>query len=242
MLLHAHCALPSRVLSDVKVNVLQRSTRSTAHPAQQHFRLKSLMCLPVMNADECCVHVQGINIAPQGVSIAPTGLNVGPQGASIGPTLIAIGPYDTTVAPQVRAYLHIQHCLPMPGPASACYATMILSAAALLVWAVHLFKLLILVVTTLQVMCVAPAAVCCALQHVQLTCNGAESMRCHAGSEHCACADQHQPGQDRDQPYRPPEGWRLTREGRCARPAQPAGGSPNFPGMNTGRMLSYEVF
>ena len=51
--------------------------------------------------------MQGINIAPQGVSIAPTGLNVAPQGASIGPTLIAIGPYDTTVAPQVRALLHI---------------------------------------------------------------------------------------------------------------------------------------
>ena len=186
--------------------------------------------------------MQGINIAPQGVSIAPTGLNVAPQGASIGPTLIAIGPYDTTVAPQVRAYLHIQHCLPMPGPASACCATMILYAAALLVWAVHLFKLLTLVVITLQAMCVAPAAVCCALQHVQLHRNGAEGMRCHAGSEHRARADQHQPGQDRDQPYRPPEGWRLTREGHCARPAQPTGGSPNHPGMNAMRILYYAVY
>ena len=107
--------------------------------------------------------------------------------------------------------------------------------------AVYLLKVLALVMTTLQAMCVAPAAVCCALQHMQLHRNGAEGMRCHAGSEHRACADQHLPGEDRDQSYRPPEGWRLSREGHSARAAQPTGGSPNLPGMNTGRILSYEV-
>ena len=116
------------------------------------------------SAEAVSLCMQGINIAPQGVSIAPTGLNVAPQGASIGPTLIAIGPYDTTVAPQVRAHLHNS----LSAHARPCQCMLwSYPLQPLLTCAVHFLKVLALVVTTLQAMCAAPAAVYCALQHVQ---------------------------------------------------------------------------